>query len=318
LCSGGPGAKIGDKILAYTRAFRPGRDGEMICLGMPRHKKFKDWGFSIALVLFFSMAGLASAEVVTFEEEYTYQASEYDSKVSCRALALEQVKRLLLERLGIYLESETQIKNSQLSKEQIVLLTAGVVSAEILDERWDGKSYYLKARIAVDPQEVARSIENLRQDRQKTKELEESRKKADELLKEAERLKRELEIARGGKQGPLSAFEWRNRAYLLALSGDQTGAVEAYSRVIELNPEDALAFYNRGTCYIRLRSYWQAIKDFNRAIELNPKLAEAYSNRGGAYYKLGEHRQAFADLKIAAGLGHKPAQDYLRSRGVSW
>jgi tetratricopeptide (TPR) repeat protein len=285
---------------------------------MALQNKFNGLAFSIALVLFFSMAGLASAEVVTFEEEYTYQASEYDSKVSCRALALEQVKRLLLERLGIYLESETQVKDSQLSKEQIVMLTGGVVSTQILDERWDGKAYYLKARIAADPQDVARSIENLRQDRQKTKELEESRKKADELLKEAERLKRELEIARGGKQEPLSAFDWRNRAYLLALSDDQTGAVEAYSKVIEMNPEDALAFYNRGTCYIKLGSYWQAIKDFNRAIELNPKLGQAFSNRGVVYYKLGDHRQAFADLKIAAGLGHKPAQDYLRSKGVSW
>jgi len=280
--------------------------------------KFKDLSISIALVLSFSMAGLASAEVVTFEEEYAYQASEYDSKVSCRTLALEQVKRLLLERLGTYLESESEVKNFQLTKDQIVVLTAGVVRTEILDERWDGKDYHLKARIAVDPQDVARSIEDLRQDRQKTKELEESKKKADELLKETERLKKELEIARGGKEGPLSIVDWRNRAYFLALSGDQMGAVEAYSRVIELSPEDALGFYNRGTCYIRLGGYWQAIKDLDRAIALNPKFAEAYSNRGGAYYKLGEHRQAFADLKIAAGLGHKPAQDYLRSKGVPW
>ena len=278
--------------------------------------RFKDFAVSLALVLFFCLAGSASAEVMTFEEEYTYQASEYDSKVSCRTLAFEQAKRILLEKLGIYLESETQVKDFQLTKNQIVVLTAGIVRAEVLDERWDGKEYYLKARITADPQEVARTLEILRQDRQKTKELEEARKKADELLKETERLKMELQIARGGKEGPLSLAEWRNRAYLLALSGDQVGAVEAYSKVLEMNPEDALAFHSRGSAYFGMGSYWQAVKDFTRAIELSPKFAQAYSNRGAAWYKLGDQRQAFADLRIAARLGYKPAQEYLRAMGV--
>ena len=272
----------------------------------------------IALWSFFCLAGLASAEVITFEEEYTYQASEYDSKVSCRTLAFEQVKRILLEKLGTYLESETQVKDFQLTKNQIVVLTAGIVRAEVLDERWDGKEYYLKARVAADPQQVVRTLEILRQDREKAKELEESKAKADELLRETERLKMELQIARGGREGPLTLAEWRNRAYLLALSGDQMGAVEAYSKVLEMNPEDALAFHSRGSAYFGMGSYWQAVKDFTRAIELNPKFAQAYSSRGAAWYNLGDHRQAFADLRIAAGLGYKPAQDYLTSGKIRW
>ena len=75
-----------------------------------------------------------SAESKTFIKEYTYQASEYDSKVTCRTLALEQVKRLLLEEVGTYLESQTEVKNFQLSKDQITLLTAGVVRTEILKD----------------------------------------------------------------------------------------------------------------------------------------------------------------------------------------
>lgn len=37
---------------------------------------------SIILVFFFVMANLAFAETKVFEEEYTYLASEYDSKAS--------------------------------------------------------------------------------------------------------------------------------------------------------------------------------------------------------------------------------------------
>ena len=56
----------------------------------------------------------AKAETKTFIKEYTYQASEFDSKASSRILALEQVKRLLLEELGTYLISETEVKNFQM------------------------------------------------------------------------------------------------------------------------------------------------------------------------------------------------------------
>ena len=71
-----------------------------------------------------------------------------------QVIALEQVKRLLLEKLGTYLESETEVKNLQLTKDQIVILTAGIVRTEIIEERWDGKTYYLKAKITADPKDV--------------------------------------------------------------------------------------------------------------------------------------------------------------------
>lgn len=177
--------------------------------------------FPFTLLFLFIMTNLAVAEIKVFEEEYTYQASEADSKLSSRAIAFEQVKRLLLEKLGTYLESETEVKNYQLTKDQIVILTSGIVRTEIVDERWDGKTYYLRAKIAADPKDVTTSMRKLSQDRQKTKELEETRKKADEALREVEKLKTELEIAKAGKPqqnqytsatNRLSAADWAERS----------------------------------------------------------------------------------------------------------
>jgi hypothetical protein len=48
------------------------------------------------------------------------------------------VKRILLEELGTYLESHTEIVNFQLRKDQITAFTAGVVQTQILKEKWDG------------------------------------------------------------------------------------------------------------------------------------------------------------------------------------
>ena len=54
----------------------------------------------IALLLLISVSP-AFAETKTFIKEYAYQASDFDSKISSRTIALEQVKRLLLEEVEL-------------------------------------------------------------------------------------------------------------------------------------------------------------------------------------------------------------------------
>jgi hypothetical protein len=127
---------------------------------------------SLIFLTIFFFPNQSFAESKTFIREYSYQASELDSKVSCRTIALELVKRLLLEEAGTYLESETEVRNYQLTKDQITVLTAGVVRAELLNEKWDGKTYYIQARLEINPKEVEQSIDKLQKDREKTKELE--------------------------------------------------------------------------------------------------------------------------------------------------
>ena len=281
---------------------------------------------SIALVFFFFMTNLAFAETKVFVEEYTYQASEYDSKVSCRALALEQVKRLLLEKLGTYLESETEVKNFQLTKDQIVILTAGIVAAEIVNEKWDGKTYYLKAKIAADPKDVVASINKLREDRQKTKELEETRNRANELTREVERLRKELAIAKKDQAKiarydeaikELSATDWFNKGLSSGISGKYQEAMEDFSKAIELDSKSTGAFVNRGVAYHHLGHYQRAIRDFDRAIELDPKLSRGYNNRGVAYGELGDHQRAIRDFDRAIELDPKDVRAYV-SRGIAY
>jgi len=284
----------------------------------------KKYLIPIILLPLLAFSSLVSAETKTFVKEYSYQASEYDSKVSCRALALEQVKRLLLEELGTYLESDTEVKNFQLTKDQIIILTAGIVRTEIIEEKWDGKTYSLKAKIIADPNDVASSIEKLRQDRQKTREMEEMRQRADEELKEIERLRKELEIAKAEKPNlsqynkainGLSATDWFQKGKAFENAGNHKQAIEANTRAIELDPKYAYAFNNRGTAYGNLGDHRQAIRDYNRAIELDPKDAAAYYNRAIAYGKIGDHRQEIRDYNRAIELNPKYAKAYY-NRGI--
>ena len=137
-------------------------------------------------------ATLVFAEIRALIKEYSYQAGELDNKISCRAIALEQVKRELLEELGAYVESTTVVQNFQIEKDEIRTFTAGIVQTKVLDEKWDGRDYWLKAEVSADPEEVATSISKLRTDQKLAEELAESQAEKDAALQELERLKAEL------------------------------------------------------------------------------------------------------------------------------
>ena len=156
--------------------------------------------FVISVFLILNISTVAVAEMKTFVRDYTYQASEADSKQSCRIIATEQVKRLLLEEIGTYLESHTEVVNYQLSKDQITTLTAGVVKTKILDERWDGEKYWMKAKIDADPDEVAKDIQKLRADRKKVKELQEARKKTDDTMNDMDEMRKGMESDKDNKE----------------------------------------------------------------------------------------------------------------------
>ena len=53
-----------------------------------------------------------------------------------------------------------------------------------------------------------------------------------------------------------------------------------YNRAIELNPELAETYNNRGAAYGKKGELDKAIQNYNIAIALNPELADTYSNRG--------------------------------------
>jgi hypothetical protein len=147
------------------------------------------------------IAGRAHAAKVEFVKEHVYRAGDMDSKVSSRAIALMEVKRALLEQLGTYLVSETEVRNYQMTKDHVSLLTAGIVSAEVLEERWDGKEFYLKAKLVVDPQEVAEHVKTMSRDRERTQELKEAKKRTDQAFREVERLRKDMGLARPDIQG---------------------------------------------------------------------------------------------------------------------
>ena len=93
---------------------------------------------------------------------------------------------------------------------------------------------------------------------------------------------------------------------------DFKGAIEDFDRAVQLNPQYAEAYNNRGNTYFVLGNQQEAMKNYNQALKLNPELASAYYNRGYANYKGGKMEQAIKDYNRAIELNPK----YLPAYGI--
>ena len=65
----------------------------------------------IMVLMILSLPFTSMATSREFIENYTYDAGESDSKLTCRTVSLIEIKRLLLEKIGTYLETRIEIKN---------------------------------------------------------------------------------------------------------------------------------------------------------------------------------------------------------------
>jgi tetratricopeptide (TPR) repeat protein len=83
--------------------------------------------------------------------------------------------------------------------------------------------------------------------------------------------------------------------------------VEAYQKVINLNPGAAGALVNLGTIYYRERRYAEAEQYYKRAVNADPGYPLAEFNLGNLYDEQGRLKEAFDHYKRALALNPQNA-----------
>jgi tetratricopeptide (TPR) repeat protein len=279
----------------------------------------------------------AQAAERIFQREYTYRASEADSKLSCRAIALEQVKRILLEELGTYLVSLSEIKGTNLTRDEVTTISAGVVQTEIRQESWDGQTYYIKVEIVADPDAVARQIREMAEEREELNDLRRSVQESGAALAELERLRAELaayqqreakyqqNMARLEAAQTASAEEAAaQRAELERLARERAEAVRSAPapEAIRAEYDRAVAsvtvndLYQRGVALRKAAKYGEAYDALSEVIRVAPGMAPAWANRGGALLKMRRFKEAVADFTRAIEIDPNLLHAY-RGRGAA-
>jgi tetratricopeptide (TPR) repeat protein len=99
---------------------------------------------------------------------------------------------------------------------------------------------------------------------------------------------------------PNYALAWNNKGVTLYKMGKPKEALTCLERALGINPNYADAWYNRGATLYSLNKYDEALNSFNNAVKLNPDDAEAWTNRGLILlHKLGQYDEALKSFNRA-------------------
>ncbi|MGI8919128.1 MAG: tetratricopeptide repeat protein [Pyrinomonadaceae bacterium] len=84
--------------------------------------------------------------------------------------------------------------------------------------------------------------------------------------------------------------------------GNVDGAIVAYQRALDLEPDFADVHLSLGHAYLRLKKSPEAIKAFKEATRINPEMEEAYYGLGLEYFRAGKMKEAAQAFKKAVNV----------------
>ena len=84
----------------------------------------------ITLMAVLVLPPVVFAEVQTFTATHTYILGDHDSKDGARQRCLLEAKRKILEQAGVYIESASEVKNFDLTKDKITSFAAAVMQVK--------------------------------------------------------------------------------------------------------------------------------------------------------------------------------------------
>ena len=143
-----------------------------------------------------------NAKTVTAAGEY--RMGDYDTRTDAIRLAVEAAKRDALEQVATYLESVTEVRDLDVTRDDIRTYTAGIV--RVLDQKITTKleddtvMIQVELTAQVDPNEVARAITALRENESAKNELTELRAETDQLQRQLDAANRALADAASPEQ----------------------------------------------------------------------------------------------------------------------
>jgi len=143
-----------------------------------------------------------AVRVVTASGEY--RMGDHDTRADAVRLAIEAAKRQALEQVATYLESVTEVKNLDVTRDDIRTYTAGIVI--VLDQqvstRLEGETVVIHADLTaqVDSNEVAQAITALRENESAKQELVALRAETDQLHQQLDAANQALTTAESPDQ----------------------------------------------------------------------------------------------------------------------
>ncbi len=110
---------------------------------------------------------------------------------------------------------------------------------------------------------------------------------------------------------PFRSTAYLNSAVMLEGLERYEEAESVYTRGIQKIPRDPILYRYRGVVRLQMRDIRGALEDFSRAIELNPIFGEAYFLRSVAHKEAEDYDLAIVDAMKAEEVGYRLSPEYI-------
>jgi tetratricopeptide (TPR) repeat protein len=267
-------------------------------------------------------------QVRTIQATGEYRMGDNDTRNDARKLALMDAKRLALEKAGSLLESTTEVKNMQLSRDDIGTYTAGIL--EIVDQKeqtsTDGNTTVVRIEVTVqiDTAKVLNQIAALRDNSASKSDLQELKAEMDKLRETVAKQNQELATIKSKaeadkiirqRQQAISGVEvdtLLTQAWV-ALTGTEGGLLSTgkssvegraqarrlVEQAMQIDPANPKVHLRMGNVMEEEGNRSGAIAELREALRLNPNYAGAHNSLGISLRASGDNPGAIAEYREA-------------------
>lgn len=293
--------------------------------------------FLAALIVGVSLltASVVHAEVKIYTGVGEYYMSDFETPNVAQQRAKQRAEQNACEQAGVFVKSFSRTKDFELVDDEVITMTSGIlkiVDVQYHRENFDNNTTLIRATLKaqIDSNDVAKWLNKDSQERSTLIAQTEVLRKANaEQERQIAELKRRLADAKTPQDTELITQQFAaedkiflsnqkvDEAWKLYERGDYSGAAKLYAEAIELNPNNALAYYGRGTAFDDAGQYALAIQDYNNSVTLNPNFANVYYNRGNSYSHMNNYALAIQDYDKAVALNPHFLEAYV-NRGFAY
>lgn len=93
-------------------------------------------------------------------------------------------------------------------------------------------------------------------------------------------------------------------------------AIADFTAYIKIDPANEKVYCSLGTAYLGSGDTERALKEYNKAIELNPHYPNGYFGRSETLTKMGEEEQAAQDKQVGDRLQQQISKAFYESQGI--
>lgn len=117
---------------------------------------------------------------------------------------------------------------------------------------------------------------------------------------------------------PDSAIDYNNRGLMHFRNNQLVEAFDDLTRALTLDPKLDSAYNNRANCHAAQGNLDEAISDYDNALDLNPGNVRAWINQGVTFREMGMHELAIENFDIALVLGRSLQERIYGERGRAY